>query len=269
MNHDMILEQDEPIDEPKHRQQQHCQSLLDEFGPGSSIRIQDWKRILEKQTPPRKVIDAIVMNYLIVNGEKDVAMAFVKDSGQKPLVPLSSIQNRMDVRNLVFQGDIPKVIEKVNCLNPSILESEPRLYFMLQQQHLIELIRQGPDKISESLSFARRELAPMAAANEEFLEEMEQVMALLAFPEPSKSAVGHLLSHEQRQKVVSALNTAILTSQCQSKDPRLLYLLQRLTFVQNQLKDRIKLNFPTISDLASAAFDKIEIGGKTSEKKKK
>ena len=35
-----------------------------------------------------------------------------------------------------------QVIEKVNDLNPEILDSHPELYFMLKQQHLIELIRQ-------------------------------------------------------------------------------------------------------------------------------
>mmetsp|Transcript_6632 Transcript_6632/g.12225 ORF Transcript_6632/g.12225 Transcript_6632/m.12225 type:complete len:142 (-) Transcript_6632:138-563(-) len=119
---------------------------------------------------------------------------------------------------------------------------------------MIELIRQGPEKISECLGFARRELAPRAAKNEQFLEEMERVMALLAFPDPSKSAVGHLLSYEQRQKVVSALNTAILTSQCQSKDPRLLFLLRQLAFTQSQLQERIKLVFPVIRDFKEATF---------------
>mmetsp|Transcript_36326 Transcript_36326/g.58787 ORF Transcript_36326/g.58787 Transcript_36326/m.58787 type:complete len:84 (-) Transcript_36326:700-951(-) len=65
---------------------------------------------------------------------------------------------------------------------------------MLQQQYFIELVREkGPDKIEECLDFARRELAPRAAENEQSLGEMERVMALLAFPDPANSAVGDLL----------------------------------------------------------------------------
>uniref|UniRef100_A0A7S2TZC1 CTLH domain-containing protein n=1 Tax=Lotharella oceanica TaxID=641309 RepID=A0A7S2TZC1_9EUKA len=220
----------------------------------TEIGMEEWKSKLSKQKTPRKVIDGIVMNYLVVNGYKNVAAAFVKDSGMKPDVPLESIQNRMDIRKAVFEGNIPKVIEKVNDLNPDILGSQPKLYFLLQQQRMIELIRQGPEKISECLGFARRELAPRAAENEQFLEDMERVMALLAFPDPSKSAVGHLLSYEQRQKVVSAVNTAILTSQCQSTDPRLLFLLRQLAFTQSQLQERIKLGFPIIRDFKEATF---------------
>jgi len=89
---------------------------------------------------------------------------------------------------------------------------------MLQQQYFIELVREkGPDKIEECLDFARRELAPRAAENEQSLGEMERVMALLAFPDPANSAVGDLLSYDRREKVISALNTAILNSQSQSK----------------------------------------------------
>ncbi|GAB5357025.1 hypothetical protein AAMO2058_000338400 [Amorphochlora amoebiformis] len=221
----------------------------------SKIGMEEWTWLLDKQEISGRLLDEIVMNYFIVNGYKDVAMAFMKDSGLKPSVPLESVQDRMDIRKAVFEGNILKVIEKVNDLNPEILDSRPQLYFMLQQQRLIELIRQGPDKLAECLGFARRELAPRAATNEKFLEEMEKVMALLAFPEPAKSAVGYLLSFEQRQKVVDALNTAILTSQCQSKDPRLLFLLKKMVFLQGQLKDQMKVDFPSISDLKSAKLD--------------
>jgi len=144
-------------------------------------------------------------------------------------VPLESMQDRMEIREEVFKGDIKRVIEKLNALNPEILKNQPDLDFMLQQQYFIELVREkGPDKIEECLDFARRELAPRAAENEQSLGEMERVMALLAFPDPANSAVGDLLSYDRREKVISALNTAILNSQSQSKDPKILKILRQL-----------------------------------------
>jgi hypothetical protein len=44
-----------------------------------------------------------------------------------------------------------------------ILDTNPQLYFHLQQQKLIELIRAG--KISEALEFAQEELAPRGEEN--------------------------------------------------------------------------------------------------------
>lgn len=44
-----------------------------------------------------------------------------------------------------------------------ILDTNPQLYFHLQQQKLIELIRAG--KINEALEFAQEELAPRGEEN--------------------------------------------------------------------------------------------------------
>jgi hypothetical protein len=44
-----------------------------------------------------------------------------------------------------------------------ILDTNPQLYFHLQQQKLIELIRVG--KINEALEFAQEELAPRGEEN--------------------------------------------------------------------------------------------------------
>jgi len=194
----------------------------------SMIDWEDWKDLLVKQKTQRRTMDEIVMNYFIVNGFKEVAEAFVKDTGMKPGVPLDSIQNRMEIRKAILEGDIPKAIDKINELNPKLLANQEKIYFMLQQQRIIELIRQGPEKIDECLKFARTELAPKAAKNDELLAEMEKVMALLLFSDPVNSSVGDLLSNERKEKVVVALNDAVLTSQCQSKDPELLHLLRKL-----------------------------------------
>ena len=74
-------------------------------------------------------------------------------------------------------------------------------------------------------------------------------MALLAF-EASKSPVADLLEHSQRQKVASELNAAIMTSQSQDKDPKLLSLLKMIIWSQNQLED--KITFPKIKNFATA-----------------
>lgn len=44
-----------------------------------------------------------------------------------------------------------------------ILDTNPQLFFHLQQQRLIELIRNG--KVEEALEFAQEELAPRGEEN--------------------------------------------------------------------------------------------------------
>ena len=62
-------------------------------------------------------------------------------------------------------------------------------------------------------------------------------MALLAFDASLKglndaSPVADLLDNTQRQKTASELNAAILTAQCQDKDPKLPSLLKMLNWAQ-------------------------------------
>lgn len=47
-----------------------------------------------------------------------------------------------------------------------ILDTNPQLFFHLQQQRLIELIRNG--KVEEALEFAQEELAPRGEENVSF-----------------------------------------------------------------------------------------------------
>ncbi len=76
----------------------------------------------------------------------------------------------MEVRRAVQSGNVSTAIEKVNDMNPEILESQAELFFHLQQQRLIELIREG--KTEDALSFAEEVLAPHGEENPKHLEEL-------------------------------------------------------------------------------------------------
>lgn len=71
--------------------------------------------------------------------------------------------------------------------------------FLLQQQHLIELIRLR--ETESALEFAQTQLAEQGEESRECLTEMERTLALLAFDNPEESPFGDLLNMMQRQKV--------------------------------------------------------------------
>ncbi|KAG1436599.1 hypothetical protein G6F56_013491 [Rhizopus delemar] len=129
-----------------------------------------------------------------------------------------------------------------------ILDTNPHLYFHLQQQQLIELIRKGA--LQEALEFATEEMAPRGEENPEFLEELERTMALLAFQHVQDSPVQELLLPSQRQKTAIELNAAILASHSQENEPKLPHLLKMLAWSQEQLDE--KVNFPKIEDYLKA-----------------
>ena len=188
------------------------------------------------------------MNYLVIEGYKDAAEQFSIESHIRPPVDLSAISDRMSIRHSIQSGQVEQAMERVNDLDPEVLDTNPKLYFRLMQQRLIELIRGG--RIEEALEFAQEELAPRGEENPEFLEELEKTMALLAFEDGLGSPFGYLLDHGQRQKTAGELNSALLMSQCVEKDPKLPLVLKMLVWAQTQLGE--KANFPRIKNWTTA-----------------
>lgn len=60
------------------------------------------------------------MNYLVIEGYKDAAEKFSRESGLQPGIDLASIQDRMNIRNSIQAGDIEDAIERVNDLDPEV-----------------------------------------------------------------------------------------------------------------------------------------------------
>ncbi|XP_011086091.1 glucose-induced degradation protein 8 homolog isoform X1 [Sesamum indicum] len=211
----------------------------------------DWEKKLNDVKVRKEDMNKLVMNFLVTEGYVEAAEKFRLESGTEPDIDLATITDRMAVKKAVQSGNVEDAIEKVNDLNPEILDTNPQLFFHLQQQRLIELIRNG--KVEEALEFAQEELAPRGEENQGFLEELERTVALLAFEDVSNCPVGELLDISQRLKTASEVNAAILTSQSHEKDPKLPSLLKMLIWVQTQLDE--KASYPRINDLSTAVLE--------------
>ncbi|KAJ1677807.1 hypothetical protein EV182_005396, partial [Spiromyces aspiralis] len=98
-------------------------------------------------------LNRLVMNYLVIEGYKDAAEKFKEETNLETDIDSMSIEDRMRIRFAVQNGDVPEAIRRINDVNPELLEADPKLFFRLQQQHLIELIRQG--NIDKALEFAQ------------------------------------------------------------------------------------------------------------------
>ncbi|XP_026448327.1 protein GID8 homolog [Papaver somniferum] len=215
------------------------------------ITREEWEKKLNEVKIRKEDMNKLVMNYLVTEGYVEAAERFKMESGTEPLVDLASITERMAVKKALHCGDIEDAIEKVNDLNPEILDTNPQLFFLLQQQKLIELIRNG--KTEEALEFAQEELAPRGEENQSFLEELEKTVSLLAFENAADCPVGGLLDISQRLKTANEVNAAILTSQNHEKDPKLPSLLKMLVWAQSQLDE--KALYPHIKDLSTGVLE--------------
>ncbi|XP_078441757.1 lisH and RanBPM domains containing protein [Wolffia australiana] len=215
------------------------------------IPREEWEKKLNDVKIRKEDMNKLVMNFLVTEGYVEAAEKFRLESGTEPDIDLATITDRMAVKKAVQSGNVEDAIEKVNDLNPEILDTNPELFFHLQQQRMIELIRNG--RLEEALEFAQEELAPRGEENQSFLEELEKTVALLAFEDVSSCPVGDLLDMSHRLKTASEVNAAILTSQSHEKDPKLPSLLKMLIWAQNQLDE--KAIYPRITDLSSAELE--------------
>ncbi|KAI8472538.1 MAG: CTLH/CRA C-terminal to lish motif domain-containing protein [Monoraphidium minutum] len=214
-----------------------------------TITPEQWEQKLSQVSVSKDDMNRLVMDFLVTEGYVDAARAFQGESGAPPGVDLGDIAGRMEIRAAVQGGRVEDAIDRVNDLDPEILEEQQGLLFHLQQQRLIEMIRDG--RTADALDFAREYLAPAGEENPEFLDELERTVALLAFDDPRASPVGDLMDAAQRQKTASELNAAILSSQCHETEPRLALLLKALLWAQARLEERAA--FPKIVDLVAAA----------------
>ncbi|KDQ63486.1 hypothetical protein JAAARDRAFT_29509 [Jaapia argillacea MUCL 33604] len=183
------------------------------------------------------------MDYLVIEGYKSAAEEFSHEAGLPPPVDLESIESRMNIREALHRGDVEDAITRMNDLNPEILDTNPALYFHLQQQKLIECIREG--RIGDALQFAQDELAPRGEESPEFLSELERTMALLAFDASSAPpAIADLLSPAQRIKTAGEVNAAILESFSQGKEAKAVGLLKLMCWGESMLDERAE--FPKV-----------------------
>ncbi|KAK9791866.1 hypothetical protein WJX73_010094 [Symbiochloris irregularis] len=217
-------------------------------GERRKLSLEEWNRKLAAVKIRKQDMNNLIMNYLVTEGFVEAAEVFMAESGTQPGVDLPAITDRMQIRKALQSGNVEDAIDRVNDLNPEILEEGHELDFHLQQQRMIELVRQG--KTEEALEFAQEYLGPRGEENPQFQAELERTVALLVFPDARDSPLGDLMELSQRQKVASELNAAILSSQGQEQEPRLPLLLKMLLWAHSQLED--KLIYPHISNLATA-----------------
>lgn len=134
------------------------------------------------------------------------------------------------------------------------MDTDPALFFHLQQQRLIEHIRHG--RIAEALQFAQEELAPRGEENPAFLHELERTMSLLAFDASDSTpiSISELLSPAQRMKTAGEVNAAILNSFSQGTEVKLRALMRLLCWAESMLEERAEFPKASLGSFCAGSF---------------
>lgn len=211
----------------------------------SAVHESLWERLKAEMRLSKRYTNRLIMEYFVVEGHREAAAAFARESGVKLGEPLEAMDGRVTARQLLVEGRVDEAYKVLEGVSSTLLESRPDVQFRLAQQEFIELVRSR--RIDEALELAERRLAPLADEHPEHREGLEDAMALLAFstPESAPKEVASLLSRSYRIETAGIVNAAALTAQGQVQESRLPGLLRTLMHSQKRLEDGVE--FPSIS----------------------
>lgn len=210
-----------------------------------------WEEKVKSYHLPRSELNKLVMEYLVKEGFKDAVLSFQSETGLEPGLNMSIMDDQIKIREAVEAGCIQKAVELVNEVDPEILDTNSKLYFHLQQQELLELMKTGD--MERALEYATKELSAKGD-NPEFLEELEQTLSLLAFSDTNNCPFADLLQPAQKLRVVSELNAALLVSQDQEASSKLGTLMKLVLWAQGQLEKK-GIEFPKLMNIADGELE--------------
>lgn len=192
-------------------------------------------------------MNQLVLDFLLGQGYYDVAVCFIKETGQQvEESALDDAKRRSAVRAGIESGNIEEALSHLKDLSPQVIEPRSRLLFRLQLQRLIEMVR--AERIDKALMFAEETLAPLVLDNPIFAEEMEGAVAALALGFAQPSPFAHLGSKQRRQRLADEVNDAIRARANQNTDSSLTWALKLMQWEQHKLRE--VADFPSIINLS-------------------
>ncbi|KAL9127352.1 MAG: hypothetical protein Q9217_003766 [Psora testacea] len=219
-------------------------------------------------TPPRQAFEALledvkvskaefnhlIMDYLVSHGYPLAAQKFAAEANMQTVPDVDLITQRVEIREAIHSGDIQSAIERINELNPQLLDQDSALHFALLRLQLVELIRKATatdnGDITPALNFATTHLAPRAPTNPEFLADLERTMALLIFPaENLTPPLAEILQPSLRQEVAKRVNEALLRSNGERAKATLYDLISHRAWAHQKAQQMRKDSLPDHIDL--------------------
>ncbi|KJZ79417.1 hypothetical protein HIM_00886 [Hirsutella minnesotensis 3608] len=201
-----------------------------------------FERRVEEVKTPKSDINALILDYLTMEGYPNAAAKFSKEANLQPQQDGASIRTRQEIQNFIHNGNIQSAIETLNELDPQILDDDKALHFSLLRLQLVELIRScnaaGGD-ITPALTFATEQLGPRAPTNPKFLEDLERTMALLLFPQENlEPQLASLLNPDLRRDAADKVNRAILERHSARREAAIRHLVKLRAWAENTARER-------------------------------
>ncbi|KAJ3300772.1 hypothetical protein HK104_003742 [Borealophlyctis nickersoniae] len=125
----------------------------------------------------------------------------IADGYDRTTGPLRTLDARKHLYTLIISGKVSDAIKYCNDRFPQALDkSTPQsidMCFQMQCQQFIECVR--------------KKLGQFGYLNPKYIEKLQDIVALIAYPNPETSPVAEYLSQQRREEVAMNLNSHILS----------------------------------------------------------
>eukprot|EP00835_Amoeboradix_gromovi_P000108 NODE_4_length_55019_cov_0.425091.p10 type:complete len:412 gc:universal NODE_4_length_55019_cov_0.425091:49815-48580(-) len=211
---------------------------MDSFMMEEKMKI--WDKIVNSKLPCtpnssygdaylKSVLNELILSYLIHHGYSGTASVFSQNVRRTQNLAFDNdtildIKNRHVIRELVTSGEIDKVIECTNNMFPNLFIKNEDITFKLKCRKFIEMVRimlehklnnnlvEFDNLLQNTLLYGQElQNAYRNINKEDYQTKLTETFSLVAYDDPRKSTVSHLLLDTQRRILADELNSAILS----------------------------------------------------------
>ncbi|KAJ3258715.1 hypothetical protein HK103_003309 [Boothiomyces macroporosus] len=178
----------------------------------------------QEPQPEQKIMQKMIYDYLVHSCFSETAAAFgsacqlINNDMEVDLSsqdPTSSLEPRKIMSTMIRNGEIKEAVAFCNENFPGLLGNKTpesnEINFILTCQQFIEYAR---NDASKALMYAQTELGVFSSINPKYNDTLQDIIALIAYPDPASSPMSHYLSQDRRESVAISFNNYIICNHC-------------------------------------------------------
>ncbi|ETB62740.1 hypothetical protein YYC_00429 [Plasmodium yoelii 17X] len=242
----------------------------DSLGETSTIYLntKNWLKEFEYIKIHENDLNEVLMNYFCVHRMYDVASEFQKETNVKPDMPIETVKLRYLIQDNIMNNKIEEAIEHINNLDERILKKHKDLVFYLKKQKLLKLILNN--NINEAIIYSQQELAPYVNEKPSLINEIDDIMMLMAYPDFNSDEAKKLIQKlEKKKSTLKRIDDIILNYYNVDSESTFEYIVKNAFFTQNVLSAKYPCSIPKLKNLKNGYIEYFEHLKKNKKKKKK
>ncbi|CRG95075.1 RanBPM and CLTH-like protein, putative [Plasmodium gallinaceum] len=228
------------------------------------LNPKNWLKEFEYTKIHENDLNEVLMNYFCVHRMYDVANEFKKEANVKPDMPIDTVKTRYLIQSEIMNNKIEKAIEHINNLDQGILKKHKDIIFFLKKQQLLKLILNN--NINEAIVYSQQELAPYVKEKPSLINEIDDVMMLMAYQDLNSEEAKKLIQKIEKKKNTLKRIDDIILSYYNVDKSTLEYIVKNVFFTQNILSSKYPCSIPKLKNLKTGYIEYYE---KYKKKKKK